>query len=147
MDGPIEPYLDECRARIERDAPEDERENLRVVTHFFAGLQYNDPRLFEKLGGNMELLKTGSPLLRGMFEEVRREARREAAEARREPAEANVITVLKARFGPEAEALVGELKELGEARFKPILEFAATCPDLASFRAQVATAKRTKRRK
>jgi hypothetical protein len=144
IDGPIEPYLDECRERIERDAPEEERENLRVVTHVFAGLQYNAPRLFEKLGGNMDLLKTGSPLLRGMFEEVRREALREA---RREAAEADVITVLKARFGPEAEALLEGLKELDGARFKPILELAATCPDLASFRAQLATAKRTRRKK
>lgn len=170
IDGPMEPYLDECRARIERDAPEDEREDLRVVTHFFAGLEYNDPRLFEKLGGNREMLKTGSPLLRELFEEVtreglrkgRREGRREGRlegrregrlegrhegrlEGRREVAETDIITVLKARFGPEAEALSADLKAIDDARLESILAFAATCPDLASFREQIAPPKRKRR--
>jgi hypothetical protein len=39
FDGPVEPILEECRERIERHAPESEREDLRVVTHFFAGLK------------------------------------------------------------------------------------------------------------
>lgn len=39
FDGPVEPILDECRKRIERDVPEGLRENMRVVTHFMAGLK------------------------------------------------------------------------------------------------------------
>ena len=54
--------------------PQREREDLRVVTHFFAGLKYNDPRLFEKLGGDKEMLKTGSPLLRKIIEEETEES-------------------------------------------------------------------------
>jgi hypothetical protein len=45
-DGRLEPLPRECCGRIERDAPPDEREDLQVVTNFFAGPKYNDPRLF-----------------------------------------------------------------------------------------------------
>jgi hypothetical protein len=84
------------------------------------------------------MLKTGSPLIREIVEEATREGRREAAEAA-------IMTVLKARFGSEAEGLEAELKALSDARLKPMLGLAATCPDVASFCEQVA-ARRRKRR-
>ena len=88
------------------------------------------------------MLKTGSPLLREMFEEVTRKGRQEGRregrqEGRREAAEADIITVLKARFGRAAEALNADLKGISDARLKSILGFAATCPDLAAFRARI----------
>ena len=51
FDGPPEPIFQECRARIDRDAPPDEHENLLAVTQILAGMRYNDPRLFQILGG------------------------------------------------------------------------------------------------
>ena len=44
--------------------PEEERENLRVVTHFFAGLKYNDTTLFQKLEGKKTLSEYGSAMFR-----------------------------------------------------------------------------------
>jgi hypothetical protein len=134
LDRPVEAILDECRERIHRDAPADERENLLSVTHFFAGLAYNDPRLFERLGGDKDMLKTGSPLIREIIEEAQEAGRRE-----------DIITFLAARFGPEAQALRAHLKTVGDARLKELLGLAATCPDLASFREQIAPRRRRRR--
>jgi hypothetical protein len=142
FDGPVEAILDECRERIERDAPADERENLRTVTHFFAGLKYNDPRLFKRLGGNKAMLKTGSPLLREIIEEETQKARRESM---RETAESAVTEVLTARFGPEAEPMKRELGKVADDRLQELFGLAGTCPDLASFREQIAARKRKRR--
>jgi hypothetical protein len=138
FDGPVEAILDECRERIERDAPAAEREGLLSVAHFFAGLKYNDPRLFERLGGNEAMFKTGSPLLRKIVEE-------ETEKARREGERDNIIVFLAARFGPEAEALRADLNKIGGAGLKELVGLAATCPDLASFREQLAPRKRKRR--
>jgi hypothetical protein len=73
-----------------------------------------------------------------LFEEVSRESERSTTES-------NVIAVLAARFGPEAEALRADLKAIGDARLKELLGLAATCPDLASCREQIAPRKRKRR--
>jgi hypothetical protein len=138
LDRPVEAILDECRERIHRDARADERENLLSVTHFFAGLKYNDPRLFEKLGGNKAMFKTGSPLLREIIEE-------ETEKARREMAAKGVVDVLAARFGPEAKSVRSTLKTIAAGQLEELFSLAATCPDLASFREQVAPRKRKRR--
>jgi hypothetical protein len=138
LDRPLEEILDECRERIHRDAPADELGNLLVVTHFFAGLAYNDPRLFERLGGDEAMLKTGSPLLRKIIEEATEAGRRGMAEKA-------VVDVLAARFGPEAKSVTSALKTIAECRLEELVSVAATCPDLASFREQVAPRKRKRR--
>jgi hypothetical protein len=142
FDGPVEPILQECRERIDRIPSETECENLRVVTHFFAGLEYNDPRLFEKLGGNNAMFKTGSPILREIVEE---ETRKAAREAKRQMAETAITSVLTARFGPEAEALRTRLKAIGDTRFEEFFGLAGTCPDLASFREQIPSRRRKRK--
>ncbi len=131
FDGPVEPILDKCSERIERDAPEEERDGLRVVTHFFAGLKYNDPRLFQKLGGQTAMIKNGSPLIRELFEQATREG---LAEGLRKGSESTILTVLTGRFGAGAEALQPELRAISDARLKDIAVLAATCPDLETFR-------------
>jgi hypothetical protein len=138
----MEGILDECRERIHRDAPAGELENLLSATHFFAGLKYNDPRLFDKLGGDKDMMKYGSPLLREIIGEETKKARRES---RRGTTEDNIIAFLAARFGPEAEALRADFKAIGDARLKELLGLATTCPDLASFREQIAPRKRKRR--
>ena len=154
FDGPIESILDECRERIERIGPSEEREDLRVATHFLAGLQYNDPRMFQKLGGDKDMLKTGSPLLREILQEEARKARcqgrREGEEegrrkGMREIAESGIAGTLAARFGADAETLAGELGRIADDRLQELLVFAATCPDLASFREAIAPRKRKRR--
>jgi hypothetical protein len=138
LDRPLEAILDECRERIHRDAPADELENLLAVTHILAGLEYNDPRLFKKLGGTKAMLKSGSPLIQGIIDDA-------MAAGRREGQRDDIITILAARFGPEAEALRRGLKAVGDTGLKELLTLAATCPDLASFREQVAARKRRRR--
>lgn len=142
IEGPMEGILDECRERIHRDAPAGEVGNLLSATHFFAGLKYNDPRLFDRLGGDEAMLKYGSPLLRKIIGDETKKARRESV---RETTESSIITVLAARFGSEAEALRADLNAVGNARLKELIGLAATCPDLASFREQVAPRKRRRR--
>jgi hypothetical protein len=88
------------------------------------------------------MLKLGSPLLREIIEEETEKTRRKSE---RSTTGNNVIAVLAARFGPEAEALRADLKAIGDARLKELLGLAATCPDLASFREQIAARKRKRR--
>ncbi len=138
LDRPLDAILDECRERIHRDAPADEVLNLLAVTHVFAGLEYNDPRLFRRLGGTRAMLKSGSPLIQGIIDEALEKGRREA---RRD----SIVAVLVARFGPEARSLKKELKAVGDPGLEELVTLAAICPDLDSFREQVAPRRRRRR--
>jgi hypothetical protein len=142
FDGPLDPILEECREQIDEVALKEERENLRVVTHFFAGLKYNDPRLFQKLGGQKAMFKTGSPLLREIIEEETEKARRKGS---REMAELGISRTLAARFGVDTGAVRGVLKRIPDDRLEDVFALAATCPDLASFREQIPSRKRKRR--
>ena len=71
IDGPPEPIFRECRARIDRDAPRGNRQNLLAVTQFLAHLNYNDPRLFQVLGGRKAMIE--SPVLRELIRRRRGE--------------------------------------------------------------------------
>jgi hypothetical protein len=120
IDGPPEPILRECRDRILRQSPEDEREAMLVVTHFLAGLKYNDPRVFEVLGGLEIMLENKSPFV----QEWRREVIKDA-----------IVDLLVDRFGPEAGELRADLGLIKDAtRLRAVHMLAATCGDLVSFR-------------
>jgi hypothetical protein len=125
FDGPAEPILQRCRARIDQGAPPKERENLLAVTQVMARLRYNDQRLFQILGGRKAMIE--SPILRELKEEWTREAEIK-----------DLMTVLVARFGSRAEALQAALKAIDdEVRLKELLKHAARCRSLASFRKQL----------
>ena len=71
FDGPPEPILRKCRARIDQvDSPNDQ-ENLLAVTQFLARLRYNDEMLFQILGGREAMIE--SPVLQELREEWTRE--------------------------------------------------------------------------
>ncbi len=135
FDGPPEPIFRVCRERIERDAPEEERENLRVVTHFLAGLRYNDPGVFQLLGGTKAMMKVKSPLLRELFDEATQKGKREG---KREATETALVTFLVSRFGTKAEAVKADLKKVRDDRLKDLLVLAGTCPDLDAFHQSLA---------
>lgn len=144
FEGPPEPIFRECRARIDRDAPQREQESLLVATHFLAGLKYNDPKLFQLLGGRKDMTKIVSPVLREIVDEATRKATREATRANTVE---NLVAVLAARFGTDAETVRSGLEAIeDDARLKGLLTFAATCPDLESFRKQLPPRKRRRRR-
>jgi hypothetical protein len=125
IDGPPEPVLRECRDRILRQAPENEREPMLVVTHFLAGLKYNDQGLFEVLGGRQIMEENHSPFV----QEMRRIAGRKAIQDM-------ILEMLGDRFGPDASALRADLELIeGAARLKELNKLAVTCADLDTFRA------------
>jgi len=125
FDGPPEPIVRLCRARIDRDAPANEHENLLAVTQFLTGLRYNDATLFQILGGRKAMIE--SPLVDELKAEWTRETLIRA-----------VIDFLIARFGPKAEALETEIKAIGDqARLQDLVKLAATCRTLSSFRKQL----------
>lgn len=118
IDGPPEPIFRECRARIDRDAPLSDRESLLAVTQVLARLNYNDPSLFEVLGGRDAMIE--SPVLRELLAENSRHV---------------ILTVRGARFGQDAEGLQAGLDRIkGEKRLDELAKQAAVCPDLETFR-------------
>lgn len=121
FDGPPEAILRTVRDRIEKDAPADERENLLAVTQLLARLRYNDSRLFELFGGRKAMIE--SPVLQEL-----------KAEWTRETTCKDVVRFLTARFGAEAHQLETELNSVDDEHLGNLVELAATCPDLDSFR-------------
>jgi hypothetical protein len=130
FDGPPEPIVRVCRTRIDRDAPAGEHENLLAVTQVLAGLRYNDPKLFQILGGRKAMIE--SPVLQELKEEWTREAAREAVIG-------DLMTFLVGRFGDKAGELENSLKAIDDAsRLKELVKHAATARSLNSFRKQLA---------
>ena len=122
IDGPPEPVFRECRARIDRDAPPADRENLLAVTQFLARLNYNDPRLFQVLGGNKAMIE--SPLLKELM-----------AENTRKTKQAAILVVLRGRFGSPARALRPALKAIADDKtLEKLLGESGRCADLESFK-------------
>ncbi len=130
FDGPPEPIIRECRARIDKVGSHAEKENLLAVTQFLARLRYNDEALFEILGGRKAMIE--SPLLQELKKEWTEEGKREG---RREGEIESLMTFLIRRFGTQAEALETEIMAIADdARLKDLIEHAATCRSLAAFR-------------
>src|SRR5208337_3732571 len=132
FDGPPEPIVRQCRARIDQDAPPDEHENLLAVTQFLTRLRYHDPKLFQLLGGRKAMIE--SPLLEELLDELKAEWTREL---KAEWTRKDILKFLEARFGIAARALEAELKTVDEDRLDDLLSLAATCRTLASFRKKV----------
>jgi predicted transposase YdaD len=139
FDGPSEPIIRECRARIKKVGSRVEKENLLAVTQFLARLRYNDEALFEILGGRKAMIE--SPLVQELRKEWTEDAKREGRREGKCEGEIEAhITVLVRRFGAQAEALETEIKATGdEARLKEMIEHAATCRSLAAFRKKLKT--------
>jgi len=151
FDGPPEPIVRKCRARIDQDAPPNEHETLLAVTQFLTRSRYNDPRLFQILGRRKAMIE--SPLL----EELKAEWTRDILGGRKAVIESPLLEELKAewtpettiesltdvlvaRFGSKAQALETELKAIDdEARLRALIKHAATCRTLGSFRKQLSS--------
>jgi hypothetical protein len=134
FDGPPEPIIRECRARIDRIGSRVEKENLLAITQFLARLRYNDEALFDILGGRKAMIE--SPLVQELKKEWTEDAKREGLrEGLREGEIKALMTVLIQRFGAKAQSLETEIKATGDdARLKDLIRHAVTCRSLASFR-------------
>jgi hypothetical protein len=117
FDGPPELIFQECRGRIDRDAPSDEHENLLAVTQILAGMRYNDPRLFQILGGREAMIE--SPVLQEFLAEGQRKS---------------IVVFLAERFGPAANAVEPVLNSITNGKkLNELTRLAAKCPDLETF--------------
>jgi hypothetical protein len=62
FEGPPEPILQQCRQRIEQQAPRDRQANLLAITQVLLQLRFPDPELLSILGGESAMIE--SPLLK-----------------------------------------------------------------------------------
>ena len=127
-DGPLETLLYECRERIDRQAPADERTNLLAVTQIMAGLRTSDPQLLQILGGRRGMI-IDSPVLRNLIDEVEAKAVAKAKQAA-------IVRVLRGRFGTVPRDIAKALlRRKRESMLDELIDRAATCRDLDAFRA------------
>jgi hypothetical protein len=85
---------------------------------FLARLNYDDPRLFQVLGGNKPMIE--SPLLKELMAENTL---------------ANILKFLVARFGPDARKLRTAIGAIdSDKRLASLIDQSARCPDLESFK-------------
>jgi hypothetical protein len=128
--GRPEPIFRECRARIDRDAPPEEHENLLAVLQVFARLKYNDSKLFQILGGRQAMIE--SPILQELKEEW---SKARELETKRK----YILDALDARFGVTALEIEPLLKEIDENHLDEMHKLAATCRSLAAFRKKLSS--------
>ena len=127
FNDPPEPIFRECRQRIDRDAQDDEHDNLLAVTQVLAGLRYNEPKLLQILGGRKAMIK--SPVLKEFIAENTRETLRKA-----------ISGFLVGRFGRTARRLQRALDLIeDESELEDLVKFAGSCSDVASFQARIRT--------
>ena len=119
FDGPPEVVVEQCRDRIEQQAPAAEKANLLTVTQFLLGLRYLDPKLLTLLGGRKIMIE--SPV----FQEAMAEGRQEM-----------VAAFLEARFGNVPPHLLARLRTiLDTQKLLELAKLAGSCPSLHAFEA------------
>ena len=121
FDGPPEAILQQCRERIDRQAPPNEHDNLLSVTQVMAWLRYNDPQLLTIIGGRQTMIE--STLIQGLLAERSHK---------------HILRLLTKRFGfvpVDVKAAVEKVQE--EDRLDEVVDWAVSCPDLEAFRARL----------
>jgi hypothetical protein len=125
LSGPPEPIVSQWKARVDREVPSPAREDLLTVAQFLLKLRYDEgpqpDELRKLLGGQKAMIE--SPLYQEIVEEAKRDARQR-----------DILMFLAGRFGPAAEELELDLKAVAFDRLDELVEFAARCRSLASFR-------------
>jgi hypothetical protein len=119
--GPPEAVLRQCRERIDRQAPPDERDNLLAVTQMMTRLRYNDPGLLKLFGGREAMIE--SPLIQELLAERMHKA---------------LLDFLGARFGSVPQNVETALRAVeDESKLDELVRLAAVCPDLETFHARL----------
>jgi len=128
IDGPPEPVLRECRARIDAQAPPGERENMLAVTQVLARLRYNDPGILALFGGRQSMIE--SPLIKELEVEFTSKAMHKT-----------ILRFLEGRFGPVPEDVRVAVQHIeNESALDAMALLAARCPDLDAFRSGLTAA-------
>lgn len=136
-----EQLLARCRDRLVTVADPADRAGLTAVAQILAGLAFPDRRFFDFFGGAEAMIE--SPVLDEVREILRKrfEAQYKAegmAQGRVAEAQESILTTLEARFGTLPDDTRAKLTAITDLpRLKALVRLAATCPDLATFAAQV----------
>jgi hypothetical protein len=118
MQGPPEPILERCAARIEREADAQQRMDMLVVSHVFAGLRFPNLDLMSFFGGMKTMVE--SPVIQKL---------------RADAQHGDILDLLKDRFGPVPRDVTKTLREvLDEKKLRRLNRLAAKCADLNEFR-------------
>jgi predicted transposase YdaD len=121
FDGPPEPVLQQCRQRIDQQAPAEERANLLAVTQVLTRLRYNEPNLLTIFGGSRAMIE--SPLIQELLAERMHKA---------------IGRVLTERFGTVLPEIGPALRAIqDETKLDELLGWAVRCPDLDAFRTRL----------
>ena len=116
--GPPEPILQQCRERIEQQAPAEERSNLLAVTQVLTRLRYNDRGLLSIFGGSRAMIE--SPLIQELMAERSHK---------------HILRLLTGRFGPVPPEIAASLQNIqDEQTLDDLVDVASRCPDLETFR-------------
>lgn len=125
---PPQKIIEECRRRIDAEAPANERQNLLAVTQVLTRLRYNSEKLFQILGGGDTMLEL--PFLDEFIDKTVAKTRAD-----------DILDFLESRFDSRPDDLADELQALDEQELKALNRFAAVCPDLEAFRQRVRESK------
>jgi hypothetical protein len=123
FDEPPETVLQECRDRIDRQAPASEQANLLAVTQVMSRLRYNSLDLMALFGGMQTMIE--SPLIQEMLAERSHEG---------------ILIALRKRFRSLPADLPVALKRIQDPlKLRELMEWAFDCPDLEAFRARLSS--------
>jgi hypothetical protein len=122
FDGPPEVIVEQCRERIEQQAPAAEKPNLLAVTQVLMRLRYDDPGLFGILGGERTMIE--SPLIQELLGKR---------------AHKDLLLVLEGRFGSVPPELATQLRTIvDEEKLDELMKQVGVCPTLQAFQALLA---------
>lgn len=122
-DGLPEVLIQQCRDRIDQQAPPENHANLLAVTQVMTRFRYNDPQVLSLLGGSRAMIE--SPLIQELLAQKTHQ---------------DIVDVLESRFGAVPPELTLALRTtMDETRLRELNRFAAVCPDLVAFQAQLAS--------
>jgi hypothetical protein len=117
-DGPPEPMLERCAARIERESRPKDRTDLQVVSQVLAELKYPSLDLLSIFGGQKTMIE--SPLIQRVLAEHDHEL---------------ILAVLKDRFETVPREVTKCLRaEINEKKLKKLVVLAAKCRSVEAFR-------------
>jgi hypothetical protein len=121
IDGPPEPVLQECRRRIDAQAPPAQHANFLGVIQVMMGLRYNEPNLLAIFGGEQAMIE--SPVLQQMLARGH---------------QTDIQVVLTSRFEIVPADILSTVETIFDrTRLRELLAWAARCPDLEAFRARL----------
>lgn len=134
---PPEELLTQCRDRLATVPDPTDRAGLLAVTQILAGLAFPDRRFLHLFGGPEVMIE--SPVLDEVIEILRKRHEKEfKARYEVEASQRAIIDVLEARFQSVPADVRTKLAEITELpRLESLIRLAATCPDAATFAAQL----------